>query len=209
MTTAPEIQSRILDLVQGSLDVPDSYYQKASDRYRSVGEWLHRDGSAVARLNPQVFSQGSFRYGTIIKPVSEDGVYDLDMACQVDLSKAEVAQEQVKALLGREIAAYAQAQSFKEKPEAKHRCWRLNYADEVPFHLDIVPCIPEDPETKLLLMGYGVQPEWAEEAVAITDDRHRNFKVIDPEWPSSNPEGFAKWLNEGCVRSRRRIASAA
>lgn len=196
MTTNTEISSRILDLVFESLDVPVSYYQKAANRYRSVGEWLHRDGSAVADLAPEVFPQGSFRYGTVIKPVTEDGAYDLDMACQVNLSKSNRTQEQVKTLLGDEIASYARAQSFKESPEAKHRCWRLNYADEASFHLDIVPCIPESPDVMRTLIGLGVPERWANMAVAITDDRNRNFTVIDSDWPSSNPEGFAEWFLE-------------
>ena len=194
MTEPTALSTRILDLIFGSLDVPPSYYQKAANRYRSVGEWLHRDGSAVVDLEPEVFPQGSFRYGTVIKPVNEDGAYDLDMACQVNLSKLNCTQEQVKALLGEEIASYARAQSFKDAPEAKHRCWRLNYADEAAFHLDIVPCIPESPEVMSTLMGIGVPEKLASMAVAITDDRRKNFKVIDSDWPSSNPEGFAEWF---------------
>lgn len=188
------VSTRILDLLSESLDVPASYYQKAANRYRSVGEWLHRDGSAVANLEPEVFPQGSFRYGTVIKPVNEDGAYDLDMACRVSLSKSNCTQEQVRVLLGAEVESYARAQSFKEAPEAKHRCWRLNYADEAAFHLDIVPCIPESPQVMQGLMGAGIPEGWAKMAVAITDDRTHNFKVIDSDWPSSNPEGFAKWF---------------
>ena len=194
MTAATTVSRRILDLVFDSLDVPASYYQKAANRYRSVGEWLHRDGSALADLEPEVFPQGSFRYGTVIRPITENGVYDLDMACRVNLSKSNYTQAQVKALLGGEITSYAKAQSFKEAPEAKHRCWRLNYADEVGFHMDVVPCIPESPDFMRALMGAGVSERWANMAVAITDDCHRNFTVIDSDWPSSNTEGFAEWF---------------
>jgi len=194
MTESTAVSRRILDLIFESLDVPTSYYQKAANRYRSVGEWLHRDGSAVAGLAPEVFPQGSFRYGTVIKPITEGGVFDLDMACQVNLSKSNYTQEQIKELLGGEIASYARAQSFKEKPEAKHRCWRLHYADEVGFHMDVVPCIPESPDFIQALMSVGVPEKWATMAIAITDDRHQNFKLIDPDWPSSNTEGFAEWF---------------
>ena len=194
MTELTDHPSRILAVILDSLEVPDHLYRKAAARYQSVGEWLHRDGSAVANLEPEVFPQGSFRYGTVIKPATKDGVYDLDMACRVNLSKSACTQEQVKLLLGDEILAYARAQNFNERPEAKHRCWRLNYADGVSFHLDIVPCVPEGPEAMLALAGRGVPRKWAEMAVAITDDREENFKVIDTDWPSSNPEGFAKWF---------------
>jgi len=194
MTDLSDKHSHILNVILDSLEVPDHLYRKAAARYQSVGEWLHREGSSVADLDPKVFPQGSFRYGTVIKPVTHDGEYDLDMACQVNLSKSLCTQEQVKNLLGEEILAYARAQNFKERPESKHRCWRLKYADGVSFHLDIVPCVPESPEARMVLEGRGVPLKWADLAVAITDDREQNFKVIDTDWPSSNPEGFAKWF---------------
>jgi hypothetical protein len=183
-----------MDYLIELLDIPPSYYRKAEDRYRSFGEWLHRKESKVVDLSPEVYLQGSFRYGTVIRPLLATEEYDLDMACQVLLSKARVTQKYVKELIGDEVKAYAAAKSFKDPAEETHRCWRLNYADDVNFHMDILPAIPEDASFINELAKFGVPPELAATAVAITDDRHRNYQLIDHDWPSSNPRGFARWF---------------
>jgi hypothetical protein len=187
-----------IDMAMGflveQLDIPQSHYERAADRYRSLAEWLHRKDSKVASLSPEVYLQGSFRYGTVIKPLVASEAYDLDLVCQVNLSKINVNQKQVKELLGEEIAAYANAHSFKQSTKAKHRCWRLEYADDVAFHLDILPCIPEDAATIRQLIEREVAPDLASHAVAITDDRHHSYAMSTTDWPSSNPRGFAKWF---------------
>jgi len=203
-----EYLNRLLDFLVELLDIPPSFYQKAADRYRSLGEWLHRKGSKVADLSPEVYLQGSFRYGTVIRPLLTREEYDLDLVCQVVLTKALVTQKQVKHLIGDEIKAYAEAHSFNEPAVEKPRCWRLNYADDVSFHMDILPCIPEDSGYIQQFASLGVPQALAAHAVAITDKRHRNYQVINPDWPSSNPRGFAEWF-ESKLRpyARQKMAS--
>lgn len=179
-----------------SLDIPESYYEKAAKRYESLGKWLHRDESEVRDLSPEVYLQGSFRNGTVIKPLSSEQEFDLDMACEVRLSKHKKSQKEVKDLLGREVKAYAKAQAFKAAPESKHRCWRLHYVDETGFHMDIVPCVPEDSALIANLIRAGIPAPLAESSVAITDDRLGNFATVDPNWKSSNPDGYATWFED-------------
>lgn len=203
-----EYLNRLLDFLVELLDIPPSFYQKAADRYQSLGEWLHRKESKVADLSPEVYLQGSFRYGTVIRPLLASEEYDLDLVCQIVLTKSAVTQKYVKHLLGDEIKGYAEAHSFNEPAEEKPRCWRLNYADDVSFHMDILPCVPEDLAFIQQLALLGVPPELADHAVAITDKRHRNYQVINPDWPSSNPRGFAEWF-ESKLRpyAQQKIAS--
>jgi len=200
--------NQLLDFLVELLDIPPSHYQKAADRYRSLGEWLHRKESKVSHLSPDVYLQGSFRYGTVIRPLLASEEYDLDLVCQIVLSKSAVTQKHVKHLVGDEIKAYAEAHSFREPAEEKPRCWRLNYADDVSFHMDILPCVPEDQTYIQQLTLLGVPPELAAHAVAISDKRHRNFELINADWPSSNPRGFAEWF-ESKLRTyaRQKIAS--
>jgi hypothetical protein len=200
--------NKLMDFLVELLDIPPSHYQKAADRYRSLGEWLHRKESKVAHLSPDVYLQGSFRYGTVIRPLLASEEYDLDLVCQIVLSKSAVTQKHVKHLVGDEIKAYAEAHPFKESAEEKPRCWRLNYADDVSFHMDILPCVPEDLTYIQQLIVLGVPPELAAHAVAITDKRHRNYELINSDWPSSNPRGFAEWF-ESKLRAyaRQKIAS--
>ncbi|KAB2950144.1 MAG: nucleotidyltransferase [Phycisphaerae bacterium] len=190
------------------LDIPESYYRLAAERYASVSEWLHRPDSAVARYGPAVYAQGSFRYGTVIRPLFRSDEYDIDIVNEfLWLTKAHMSQKELKALLGDEIKAYAVAKKFNHAPEEKNRCWRLDYADTVKFHMDILPGIPEDEVFKRRLVEFKVPMELAALAIAITDRRHEKYAVVDQEWPRSNPRGFAGWF-EGRMRvqAQARIA---
>lgn len=200
--------NQLLDFVLALLDVPRSHYEKAIERYQSLGEWLHRKESRVTQLSPEVYPQGSFRYGTVIRPLFETEAYDLDLVCQIVLDKSSVTQKYVKHLVGDEIKAYATAYSFNEPAEELYRCWRLNYADGVSFHMDILPCVPEDASFIQELVRLGVPPELAAMAVAITDKRHANYGVVHRDWPSSNPRGFANWFeNKLRPYARHRMAN--
>lgn len=206
--------SRLLDMVLDHIDVPKSYYDKAAARHRSLGEWLHRKESAVAGYDPDVRPQGSFRYGTVIRPLNPGDSYDLDNVCLLrKLGKAVLTQERLKELYGDEIKAYAKANGMLSAPTEHNRCWRLNYADEVEFHLDTLPCVPEDPSFIRRLMEAGVSPELAQRAVAITDRRHPQYREITALWPSSNPRGFAAWFESraalGLIRGKSAMEARA
>jgi len=115
------------------------------------------------------------------------------------MAKTAMTQRQLKHLYGLELADYAEANGIIAPLEEKNRCWRLVYADEVDFHLDTVPSIPESAEVIALLIARGVPVELASRAIAITDKRHRDYDRISPALLSSNPRGFAKWF-EACAR---------
>jgi len=192
MTRNTEHMSDLLQILIEALDIPPSYYRKAADRYKSLGTWLHREESAVAGFDPQVYPQGSFRYGTVIRPLDKNEEYDLDLVCELALPETAQSQEQLKNLVGHEVKEYAEANGMKEPAKEKPRCWRLNYADDVSFHMDILPAIPEEDAFTTLLVRHGVPKELADLSVAITDKRHPMYSDISREWPCSNPRGFAQ-----------------
>jgi hypothetical protein len=189
------------------LDIPDSYYALATERYRSFGDWLGRPESKVVNLDPSVYSQGSFRYGTVIRPLFKQDEYDLDTVAEmILLTKGDLSQRELKHLLGDEVKAYAQAKNFNSPPEEKPRCWRLDYADTVKFHMDYLPAIPEDERTKQALINAGVPAEFAIYSIAITDKRHIQYATIQRDWPASNPKGFAKWFEDRMrVQAQRQL----
>ena len=191
-----ELVVRLLDSIIDSLDIPESYYRRAADRHRSLGEWLCRPESKVAEYSPHVTPQGSFRYGTVIRPLNAAGEYDLDNVVTLTLLKTAMTQKQLKTLFGAEIQAYADAHQMLSPIEEMNRCWRLHYADEVTFHLDTLPCVAEEESVIAAIMGLGVPRELAKRAVAITDKRHPYYALISPNLLSSNPRGFARWFEE-------------
>ena len=70
--------TKLLDTIVDHLDIPKSYYEKAAARHKSLGEWLCRPESKVAAFQPHVSPQGSFRYGTVNRPLIATEEYDLD-----------------------------------------------------------------------------------------------------------------------------------
>lgn len=196
-------KQNIRDLA-AALDIPESAYQKTEDRYKSLAAWFSDKKSACNQYDPHIYTQGSFRLGTVIRPFDDNGEYDLDMGCRLrrGVTKANYSQQTLKNLVGGDVEAYRRANGIKEAMEAKHRCWRLKYADVLKFHLDVVPSIPEDSVKKKFLnealgrtgIDTGLANRLAELTGAITDDRHPNFADKVPNWHVSNSEGFALWF---------------
>ncbi|MGI6657150.1 MAG: nucleotidyltransferase [Desulfobulbus sp.] len=178
----------VLDNMVRLLELPDSAYDKARNRYEDLGEWFARDESVVSGNNPHIFPQGSFRLGTAIRPIDESEEYDLDLACKLrdGISKDSHTQETLKKLIGIELEAYRKARGIKNELEEKHRCWRLEYQDGLSFHMDIVPCIPADEALRKIALesmrNTGLDEYVAGTAsqttVSITDDRHEDYKHI-------------------------------
>ena len=194
----------VLKKILEEIELPESAYQKAEKRYSDIGEWFHREDSSCAEYDPHVFSQGSFRLGTAIKPDSDEE-YDLDLGCNLKsgLSKSDITQKKLKRLVGDELDLYRKARGIKEELSEKKRCWRLEYADQLSFHMDIVPCIPESEWGRGLLMQRMIESSRldaalaqrvSELAVSITDNTDPSYRVLTDDWRVSNPEGYARWF---------------
>ena len=206
-------RNRIVEEIAGSIDIPDSAYEKAQERYKDLSEWFGRKEARCYAFDPYIYSQGSFRLGTVIRPVDDDGEYDLDMGCRlrVGVTKATHTQQELKELVGADLEDYRVSRGIKEKREEKHRCWRLKYADTLKFHLDTVPSIPETLERRQLIQEAIVRTGAPAELAmlvanltgAITDNRMWNYRIIHDAWRLSNSEGFAHWFE-----SRMKLAKA-
>lgn len=196
----------LLEMIAAHLDIPKSYYEKAASRHRSVGEWMSRPESGIARFKPDVRPQGSFRYGTVIQPLNPLDEFDLDNVCMLcTLGLDDLTQEQLKAAYGKELRGYANAHGMLRQVEEHNRCWRLTYADEVGFHLDSVPSIPAPESVTQQLLAMGLSDRFARTAIAITDRRHPEYRVLCTTWPVSNPRGFARWFESQAALGRVRM----
>ena len=187
--------SQLLELIAEALDISESHYQQAKQRYESIGRWLERDESKVAGYSPETYPQGSFALGTVTKPIFDTEEYDLDFVSQLNLKKDEITQEGLKNLVGYEVRSYAHANNMNSPAKEGRRCWTLSYADGAQFHMDILPAIPDVESFKLLLELRGHPPStWTDFAIAITDNTLPRYAHIDPDWPRSNPKGYAAWF---------------
>lgn len=207
MLTDTGLGRRYLELLVATLDIPQSLYERAVKRHHSLGEWLCREASRLRRFNPRVSPQGSFRHGTVVRPLAEDAEYDLDNVTTLDISKSTITQIELKRLYGLEMRDYALAHGMLAPPEEMNRCWRLRYADEARFHLDSLPSLTEEQGVISSLRARNVPEELAKRAIAITDKRHPSYAEISTMWPTSNPRGFAKWLETsmGPLAEARRL----
>jgi len=197
MTALSKQTEDLLEDLAAELEIPPSRYDSAERRYKSVREWLDRLASRFSRTKTSIYAQGSFRLGTVIRPATDNEDYDLDTVWEVDVSKVQLTQEQLKTELGMELSAYAEAHEM-ELPESGRRCWTLNYADGARFHMDVLPAIPDGVRQAAIIKDKtGASPEWTKHAIAITDTQHTFYRRQTDDWPSSNPKGYAE-----CFKSR-------
>jgi hypothetical protein len=203
---------RTAEELVNTVAIPESAYETAKNRYEDLAAWMRRPESRIVRFSPHVYPQGSFRLGTVVRPITETGDYDLDLGCrlQIGITKRTHTQKQLKQLVGAELAAYRTARQIKDPLEELHRCWRLGYRDNLAFHMDAVPSIPEEYYRRAMIresiIGAGVGAELAatiaERTGAITDDRLPNYDELSDAWYISNSEGYALWFE-----SRMKVAA--
>ncbi|MBW8365407.1 MAG: nucleotidyltransferase [Rhizobium sp.] len=190
-----------LERLASELDVSPRRYEEAKNRYISVGDWLGRDESSLKDHSPEVYVQGSFRLGTPIRPLNDEEHYDIDLVCELGLKKGALTQQELKCKLGHEMQLYAKAHGMKNGVSEGRRCWTLEYADEAQFHLDALPAVPDGEGMRLQLAERHVSSDWADTAIAITDNEHSNYGVVCRDWPHSNPKGYTNWF-----RSRMKVS---
>lgn len=216
--TTRERNALVLESIIELLELSASAYEKARERYEDLGAWFGRKESRVKDADPHIFPQGSFRLGTAIRPLDDKEEYDLDLACKLrnGFSKVSCTQQFLKNTIGEEAEKYRIARGIKSPLEEKHRCWRLEYQDDLSFHMDILPCIPADDLRRIKILASiqeaGEAASIADAAsrltVSITDDRHPGYRSICDDWNISNPEGYAKWFEARMAIPTRILALA-
>lgn len=178
-----------------NLDISKTQYDQAVRSYTAVGNWLAHEDSALSEFYPDIFPQGSFLLGTIIKPINPDDELDIDLVCRLSGKNPEWTQKALKDIVGMRLKSNSKYKEMLGKEG--RRCWTLQYSDSSRFHLDILP--------SLLSEGYKIHFEkslrelkyvkFDSLALRITDRNIENFNLeTSPEnWPKSNPFGFAAW----------------
>lgn len=186
--------SRYLESIAAALDIPDSLHEEAVRKYQEVGLSLAKQDEAIGRKPSEIFPQGSFKLGTVIRPLSDVDQYDIDLVYQRDLRKESTTQSQLKKESGANLEQYRKEKSARGEPvpdlEPGRRCWTLTFDER--FHMDVLPAIPND--------------EGEPTDILITDTELTH-------WQHSNPLGYADWFKSRMkVRlreARERVAKLA
>lgn len=181
MDSLDQMLSTLLDGAVEVLDISPDLHDTAVERYEEVGTWLAEHGSPGWRIYPQ----GSFRLGTVVRPSTPRGEYDIDLVCWLPLQHKSTTQEKLKQRVGDQLTAYCkwkQDQGDTDGPkslEPRRRCWTLGYPG---FHLDVLPAIPDEDHPST--------------GIRLTDKDLR-------EWQRSNPIGYGDWFQQRSELSRR------
>jgi len=124
----------VLDALFTRIDLTESQYQTAKDRYEAVSAWLAEAESPFLKV-ASIYAQGSIAMRTANKPIGRDE-FDVDLVCHLPTVGTASDPAAVKTLIGDRLKAHGKYAGMLEE---KQRCWRINYARE--FHLDITPAI--------------------------------------------------------------------
>lgn len=165
----------ILQTTADALDIPDHVYEDATLRYEDVGEHLAAEDSDLHAYNPQIYVQGSFRFGTVVHPYGRGDEYDIDLVCQLEIKKESITQKDLKSKVGARLEV---RDDLAKILEPSGRCWILNYPAEAgmpAFHMDVLPAIPNVER----------QPT----GILLTDTELTH-------WQKSNPVAYAEWFKK-------------
>lgn len=179
-----------LEKIAVALDITPTMYKYAVERYKGMADFLEKKG-----IEATIYPQGSFRTGTVVRPMKDgrEGDYDIDLVCELAMRMEATAPYFVKNAVG-DVLKKDGVYGPKLRPE-EDRCWTLAYADVadgIGLLMDVVPCVHETGSGVLVIKQAGVQSQYAEEAIEITDR-------IAPgryDWLPSNPSGYGMWFDD-------------
>src|SRR5688572_30630608 len=98
---------RLLIIAAESLDLPPGKHKDATDKYDAAGRFLAEQGSPLRVYDPQVYPQGSFALGTVVKPLGRDE-FDIDLMCVLDVP-SYISQKELKKMVGDRLKVRYQA----------------------------------------------------------------------------------------------------
>lgn len=170
--------NELLEEVCLALQLTDSQYHEAEDKYTAVGRWLAASESPLAPLGPEIYAQGSMLLQTTVKPRHHDE-HDVDLVCLMRGCYRLDPMAVYNAVLHR----IRSNETYRSIAEPLKRCVRLNYAGQ--FHLDVLPACDD--------VTLGSSHIW------VPDRRLKS-------WTPSNPKGFAEWFRQRSWGFRKLLA---
>ncbi len=197
-----ELNEFLEELVK-NLDITDAEDAAIRLSYQTVGEYLAQEGSSLSEYDVEIFPQGSFNLGTIIRPIIEGEDLDIDLVCELKSKKPEWTQYDVKQQVGDRLK---ESKCYRELlDEEGRRCWTLLYRDDAKtttqkYHMDILPSIVDKDYKTIVREMFSVrelsESDYDKAAIRITDNESTDYKTspLPMTWLKSNPFGYARWF---------------
>ena len=171
----------LIKIVKG-LDITPTMYKNATEKYKSLADTIIAYG-----LDVEIYPQGSFSLGTVVKPYSqnEDSVYDLDFICKLNgVSKNNTNPKNVKFQVKDAICSN---KIYAERLQREYdKCWTLEYAkvSGCYFNMDIVPAVKEE---EIKILNILNSPQYS---IAITNKENSQLY----SWCTINPKAYVEWF---------------
>ena len=157
-----------LELICQELELTDTQFQDAKQKYEAVANWLDSCGN-IKLYGPRIIPQGSISLGTTVRPIRRDE-FDIDLVCKMVYVGPEQDQTHIRNIVGNRLR---ENKTYAQMLEPLNRGWRLNYAKSSRFHLDITPAV---------MNGASLNGE-----ILVPDKELK-------QWKPSNPEGYVQWF---------------
>ena len=159
-----------------AIDISDEMFEKAVGEYNALGKWIDQE---TPDYKISIYPQGSFALRTVVRPISDEDDYDLDLVCEFaqsyGLSARQLKVDVVKPLL-------VDYKRINGEILNKRRCWHVEYEDVPNFHMDVVPAYANG------------------SSIRITDhDEEIDFY----QYMGSNPAGYVKWFFDRCKKQHQ------
>lgn len=209
----------ILSELGRTLDITRAQYEEAVKKYQAVGNWLGKEDSELHPYEVDILPQGSFRLGTMIRPINDEDELDIDLVCRLKSKPMRWTQFHLKQAVGNRLKANGDYKRMLD--EEGRRCWTLNYADKTGFHMDILPAIISHGyrdvlENAMSKASFGLgYPDFDKLAIRMTDNEifsHYTESNVE-NWPKSNPFGYSIWFYDRAkveiMEKRSRMALSA
>lgn len=181
-------KNKILENIIKNLDITPTMYKNAEDKYKSLARYLEAKG-----LKCDIYPQGSFSLGTVIKPLKNGKIkgYDLDFICVV-YNDENLSVEEFREKIWNIIN---QNKNYSEIIREYNKCFTLEYSqiNGIEFNIDILPAKPSNNNFIFLTNKINENVEWFE---SNPKDYSEWFKEINDRYPQANNESYYNMLNE-------------
>lgn len=167
--------------IAAEIEISETEAQNAKKSYEAVGRFLN---NKIEQYDVKIFPQGSFRLGTVIKPISDKDEYDIDLVVTIDHNFTSA--KELKNIVGDVLKA---SDRYSEKIEEGKRCWTIEYAESANYHMDILPTMRSDTynQDKGLIMT------------------HKENEKSDYEFRMTNPEAYYDWFVKRMEEEKRKL----
>ncbi|MBJ7881863.1 nucleotidyltransferase domain-containing protein [Gelidibacter salicanalis] len=178
------MEEEILHQISQYLDISPSDFKKAQERFNSTKNWL-KGGTYESGCHPDVYLQGSFRLGTVVRPYKDDkdGEFDIDQVCELTKINPSKYAKVLKNDIGNRLKENSDYKRMLD--DEGRRCWTIKYASEEGrpgFHIDILPALPSNSD-----VAYKID---------ITNQENNRYT-----WSTCNPKGYYYWFKSKNVYS--------